>query len=89
MTKVDRYVFLTKEMTEQIKKWLDYKHRSSRVWKRDAGTGELIDEDRTPKMNTNDLIFAIRTKTVNTGTLSTRSARSKPQNQYYYIVSLF
>ena len=62
-TKVDRYVFLTKEMTDQFKKWLDYKYRRRRICKRDSITGKLIDEYRTPKMDNNNLIFSIREET--------------------------
>ncbi len=89
-TKVDRYVFLTKEMTEQIKKWLDYKYRTRRVCSRDKNTGKLIDEYRTPEKNGNDLLFSVRNYTINNETKkSTRTPRSKPQNQYYYIITLF
>ena len=88
-TKVDRYVFLTKEMTDQFKKWLDYKYRRRRICKRDSGTGKLIDEYRTPEMDNNNLIFSIREETPIRKTISTRSPRSKPQNHYYYIVTLF
>lgn len=59
-TKVDRYVFLTREMTEQFKKWLDYKYRKRRVCGRDKNTGELIDEYRTPEKTQNDLVFSVR-----------------------------
>lgn len=34
-TKVDRYVFLSKEMVEQLKKWLVYKYRTRRICKKD------------------------------------------------------
>ena len=88
-TKVDRYVFLSKEMVEQLKKWLVYKYRTRRICKKDQETGQLIDEYRTPEKNGNDLLFSIRTKTIYTGTKSRRSPRSQPQNQYYYMVSLF
>ena len=88
-TKVDRYVFLSKEMVEQLKKWLVYKYRTRRFCKKDQETGQLIDEYRTPEKNDNDLLFSIRTKTVYTGTKSGRSPRSQPQNQYYYMISLF
>lgn len=30
-TKVDRTIFLTDELTQQLKSWLDYKHRTRRV----------------------------------------------------------
>jgi len=39
-TKVDRYVFLTKEVIEQIKIWIDYKYRKRRICYKDKETGE-------------------------------------------------
>ena len=33
-TKNDRNVFLTKEMAEQFKTWIDYKYRTRRICKR-------------------------------------------------------
>ena len=30
-TKVDRIIFLTEELTQQLKSWLEYKHRTRRV----------------------------------------------------------
>ena len=30
-TKVDRIIFLTGEITQQLKSWLEYKHRTRRV----------------------------------------------------------
>lgn len=30
-TRVDRFVFLTSEMTDQMKIWLNYKHRKRRI----------------------------------------------------------
>ena len=59
-TKVDRYVFLTREMTEQFKKWLDFKYRTRRVCNRDKNTGEFIDEYRTPKKDINEFVFSVR-----------------------------
>ncbi|MGB9168905.1 MAG: hypothetical protein WCB31_08260 [Nitrososphaeraceae archaeon] len=80
---------MSKEMVEQFKKWLVYKYRTRRICKRDIKTGQSIDEYRTPEKNDNDLIFSVRNDTVNSGTKSNRSPRSKPQNQYYYIVTIF
>ncbi|HKI07218.1 MAG TPA: tyrosine-type recombinase/integrase [Nitrososphaeraceae archaeon] len=45
-TKVDRIVLLTSEMTNQIKLWLEYKHRTRRVSYRDVLTGETTTEYR-------------------------------------------
>ena len=58
-TKVDRIVFLTEEVTQQLKSWLDYKYRTRRVSHQDKQTGKYITESRTPDKNTNDLIFAV------------------------------
>ena len=38
-TKVDTCVFLSKEMVEQLKKWLVYKYRTRRICKKDQETG--------------------------------------------------
>lgn len=58
-TKVDRVVFLTEEVTPQLKSWLDYKYRTRRVSYQDKQTGKHITELRTPVKNSNDLIFAV------------------------------
>jgi len=34
-TKADRTVFLTQELSQQLKSWLDYKHRTRRVCHQD------------------------------------------------------
>jgi integrase len=98
-TKVDRYVFLTREMAEQFKKWLDFKYRTRRVCKRDKNTGKMIDEYRTPEKNPNDLLFSILPNRINSNnkddsnnkwlSSSLRLPRSKPHNNYYYMVTLF
>ena len=58
-TKVDRYVFLTKEVVEQIKLWIDYKYRKRRICYKDKETGENITEYRTPEKKPNELIFSL------------------------------
>jgi integrase len=58
-TKVDRYVFLTKEVIEQIKIWIDYKYRKRRICHKDKETGETITEYRTPEKKLNALIFSL------------------------------
>ncbi|MGI9011915.1 MAG: tyrosine-type recombinase/integrase [Nitrososphaeraceae archaeon] len=95
-TKVDRYVFLTKEMVDQLKKWLDYKYRTRRVCSRDKKTGKLIDEYRTPEKNSDDLMFSLpihKNKKNNdmssNNNGSPRSPRSKPHNTYYHMAALF
>ena len=61
-TKVDRYIFLTKEMEHQIKIWLDYKSRKRRICHIDKETGKSISEYRIPETKPNDLIFSIYQK---------------------------
>ena len=58
-TKVDRYVFLTREIKEQIKLWIDYKYRKRRICYKDKETGENITEYRTPEKKPNELIFSL------------------------------
>jgi hypothetical protein len=58
-TKVDRVIFLTEEVTQQLKSWLDYKYRTRRVSHQDKETGKTITENRTPDKSGNDLIFAV------------------------------
>lgn len=54
-TKVDRYIFITKELKEQIQKWLHFKYRKRRICYRDSN-GKTITEYRTPEKNPNELI---------------------------------
>ena len=63
-TKTDRVVFLTDEVAQQLKSWLDYKYRTRRVCYKDeqkeTGGGKTITEYRTPQKDDNDLIFAVQ-----------------------------
>jgi integrase-like protein len=61
-TKVDRIVFLTEEVTQQLKSWLDYKYRTRRISHRDKETGKTTTECRTPSKNDDDFIFAVYQK---------------------------
>jgi integrase len=61
-TKVDRYVFLTREMEHQIKIWLDYKSRRRRICHLDKETGKSISEYRIHEAKPQDLIFYITQK---------------------------
>lgn len=47
-TKADRTTFLTEELTQQLKSWSDYKHRTRRVCYQDKQQGKTITEYRTP-----------------------------------------
>jgi integrase len=58
-TKVDRIVFLTEELTQQLKSWLDYKYRTRRVCYQDKLKGKTITEYRTPDKINTDLVFAV------------------------------
>ena len=58
-TKVDRYIFLTKEVKEQLKIWLDYKYRKRRICYKDKKTGVSINGYRTPEKNQNGFIFSL------------------------------
>jgi integrase/recombinase XerD len=58
-TKVDRYVFLTKEIVEQLKIWKEYKYRKRRICYNDKETGKSIAEYKTPEMKENELIFSL------------------------------
>ena len=63
-TKTDRVVFLTDEVTQQLRSWLSYKYRKRRVCykgeKNDQINGKAtITEYRTPDRKENDLIFAV------------------------------
>ena len=57
-TKVDRIIFLTEELTQQLKSWLHYKHRIRRVCHQDKQK-VVITEYRTPDKKDTDLVFAV------------------------------
>ena len=48
-TKTDREIFLTDEVTQQLRLWLHYKYRTRRVCFKDERTGKTITESRTPE----------------------------------------
>ena len=62
-TKADRTVFLTEEVTQQLRSWLAYKYRKRRVcYKGENGNQnneKIITEYRTPSQRENDLVFAV------------------------------
>ncbi|NAL77845.1 tyrosine-type recombinase/integrase [Nitrososphaera sp. AFS] len=62
-TKTDRYAFLTEEVVNQLKQWLEYKYRTRRVCRKDIDPlgriTKTISEYVTPKRNDNDLVFAV------------------------------
>jgi integrase len=56
-TRADRVVFLTDELTQQLKSWLSYKYRKRRVCHNEDG--KTITEYRTPPREETDLVFAV------------------------------
>ena len=77
-TKVDRYVFLTREVVEQLKIWLDFKYRKRRICHIDKETGKSISEYRTPEKKQNELIFSIN-----------RTDTPKPEILYNNLAAIF
>jgi integrase len=77
-TKVDRYVFLTKEVKEQIKIWLDYKYRKRRICYKDKEIGKTITEYREPEKKQNELIFSLN-----------QTDNPKPRTLYINLVTIF
>ena len=77
-TKVDRYVFLTREVVEQLKIWLDFKYRKRRICHIDKETGKSISEYRTPEKKQNELIFSIN-----------RTDNPKPEILYNNLAAIF
>jgi len=65
-TRTDRYVFLTREMVEQCKAWVDFKYRRRRITKvmntassNDNASGKVISQWVEPKPSPDDLFFAM------------------------------
>ena len=80
-TKVDRYVFLTKEIVEQLKIYIDYKYRKRRICYLDNSTEKnkkTITEYRIPEKNLNDLVFYVY-----------QVDKSRPETLYYNLVAAF
>ena len=58
-TRTDRTIFLTDEVANQLKSWLDYKCRTRRVCYKGKQDGKTISEYRSPTMINTDLVFAV------------------------------
>jgi integrase len=58
--KTDRVVFLSTEMTKQLKLWLSYKHRTRRICQKNPLTNKTTTTYLTPKQDPKALIFALR-----------------------------
>ena len=83
-TKADRYVFLTKELVQQLKLFIDYKYRKRRVcyidnnFEQNNRKKKTITEYRIPEKNLNDLIFSVY-----------KIDKSKPESLYHNLVASF
>jgi integrase len=73
-TRTDRTAFLTSEMVQQLKLWIDYKYRTRRVSHNDCqntrSKNKTITEYRTPIKGESDLIFAVYQNKADTKTVS-------------------
>jgi integrase len=73
-TRTDRTAFLTSEMAQQLKLWIDYKYRTRRVSHHDPQNtrtkNKTITEYRTPIKSDSDLIFAVYQNKADTKTIS-------------------
>jgi integrase len=56
-TRADRAIFLTDEITQQLKSWLSYKYRKRRICHNKDG--KTITEYRTPSREETDLVFGV------------------------------
>ena len=65
-TRQDRYVYLTSEIAQQLKIWLDYRYRYHRSCYVDIENGSYKSEYITPVRKSDDLVFAIYGKSHNT-----------------------
>ena len=83
-TKVERYVFLTNELVQQLKIFIEYKYRKRRVCYIDNNSTKqnekkkTITEYRIPEKNFNDLIFSVY-----------KIDKSKPESLYHNLISSF
>jgi integrase len=80
-TKIDRYVFLTQELVQQLKIFIDYKYRKRRICYLDNSTEKdkkTITEYRIPEKNVNDLIFSVY-----------QIDKSRPETLYFHLVAAF
>jgi integrase len=62
-TRIDRTIFLTEEIKQQLNSWLNYKYRTRRVCSKDEEeqneVSKTITEYRTPSREEPDLVFAV------------------------------
>jgi integrase len=80
-TKIDRYVFLTKELVQQLKIFIDYKYRKRRICYLDNSTEKnkkTITEYRIPEKNVNNLVFSVY-----------QIDKSRPETLYFHLVAAF
>jgi len=71
-TKKDRVRFMTKELTQYLQQWIEFKHRTRKITRYDKDTGynknknKTNTEKRTPKINNEELLFSVRDKQTDT-----------------------
>ena len=59
-TKTDRVVFLTDELVQQLKSWIEFKYRTRRICFQNKESGKYFSEYRTPERSDDNLIFTSR-----------------------------
>jgi integrase len=59
-TKTDRTIILTDELAQQLKLWLDYKHRTRTIGHYDKVNRKTYHEKRTPNIDKDMLVFSER-----------------------------
>ena len=59
-TKTDRVVFLTDELVQQLKSWIEFKYRTRRICSQNKESGKYSSEYRTPERSDDNLIFTSR-----------------------------
>ena len=73
-TKVDRTVFLTDELVQQLKSWIKFKYRKRRICSQNKESGKYFSEYRTPERSDDNLIFTSR-----------KYDRAEPQPKHVYM----
>ena len=57
-TRTDRYVFLTKELVQQLKLWFDFKYRTRNIGYYDRVTRTSTNDKRTPVVDNEQFLFS-------------------------------
>jgi integrase len=59
-TGVDRTIFLTSEMAQQLKSWIEYNHRTRVIGHYNRTQRKTYHEKRTPKVNEENFVFSTK-----------------------------